>query len=128
MPANEPGLITVGDEIAQKLMQMEHGGIHVRDVLVHQIEDITGSSAWQVKLVLDSPTGRSWDVETTRALKTEARLQTDKILDAHGLLPEGITSILITAADAPERDVAPPDVPEPGERLDAKDDEAEDLA
>lgn len=116
----------VKSEARESLMGLVIGSIEVRDVEIDHVEDLTGAMVWRVRLVLDAPAAGSWDVEETQELKRQARRVTDEVAARHEASSEGVTSILITARDAPEEDVAPPDEPEPEERTDVRHD-VEDL-
>lgn len=110
------------DAVRASLSGLTVGSIVVRDAEVDRVEDLTEALVWQVRLVLDAPESGSWNVAETQELKSEARRITDEVASRHDLPSEGVTSILITARNAPDEDVAPPDEPEPDERTDVKHD------
>lgn len=112
----------VEKEIRASLLGLTAGSIVVRGVEIDHIEDLTEALVWQVRLVLDPPASGSWDVTETQQLKHDARRITDDVALQHGASSEGVTSILITTHDAPKKDVAPPDEPEPDERTDIESD------
>lgn len=115
-------LAEIGDRMREALIGRTAGSLVVRDVEVDLVEDLTEAMVWQARLFLDVPPSGSWPVDDTLQLKQEARTTTDDIAAQYDAQSEGMTSILITAQNAPEEDVAPPDEPEPEERTDVKSD------
>lgn len=105
----------IAAEVRTQLEGRVVAGVVVRAVDVARKEDPFGVDAWYVLLSLDPPSGSEWDVETTRTLRDEARRVMDAVAYEHGSLPDGVTSVAVTAFEPDELDVAPPDTPDPQE-------------
>ncbi|NQX27318.1 hypothetical protein HQQ81_08140 [Microbacteriaceae bacterium VKM Ac-2854] len=102
-----------------RMVGVENNGVRVEDVELRSGEDADGQSAWRVTLFLTKPKNRSgWDVDTTRALKRQARLEVDDLTAAAGPALEGATSVDVSTRDAPPSDIAEPEAPVEGESAD----------
>ena len=111
------------EDVRRALVGQGHDDTSVRDVRVSLFEDLTGSIAWRVTLVVPRPRGETWNVEQTLDLKDAARRTTDEIAESYELVADGVTSVVLAVEDATADEVAVDAGPEPGERPDDPDDD-----
>lgn len=111
------------NDVRDSVVGLGQGDTEVRDAQVALVEDVTGTAAWRVTLVLPRPRHATWNVDETLDLQEQVRRKTDELADVRDLDVDGLTVVVLTTDQAPPEDVALDDELEPGEGLDAADDE-----
>lgn len=94
----------------EALVGLSVADLHVLAADVARADNAVGQSAWRVRLFLDRPSGSAWPVESSRSLKRLARSRVDQLAQAHNLVQDGLTDVVLTLQSPEGQDLAVEDM------------------